>query len=358
MLIGGSIMTISLAEFFKQLTSNPAFLITVTLVLGVILVNGWTDAPNAIATCVSTRAISPKKAIIMAAVFNFLGVFVMTLISNAVAETIYKMVDFGNNPKTALIALCAALVAIVVWATAAWAFGIPTSESHALIAGISGAAIALQGGSGINGHEWIKVIYGLFLSSILGFGLGFLIIKLVNFICKGMDRRKTNLVFEKAQIGAGAAMAFMHGAQDGQKFMGVFLLGAFLAKGQGNLSEFIIPIWLMVLCSFIMALGTSIGGYKIIKTVGMGMVKLGKPQGFAADIAAVICIMLATFTGIPVSTTHTKTTSIMGVGAAKRINSVNWSVVKEMVYAWILTFPGCGLLGFIMSYLFMLLFTV
>ncbi len=349
-------MTIVFTEFLEQLISNPALLITVVLVLGVILVNGWTDAPNAIATCVSTRSIRPRNAIIMAAVFNFLGVFVMTLISNAVAQTIYKMVDFGDDPKVALIALCAALFAIVVWATAAWAFGIPTSESHALIAGISGAAIALQGGQGINGQEWIKVIYGLFLSSILGFGIGYLVTKIINSICKNMDRRNTNKFFEKAQVAGGAAMAFMHGAQDGQKFMGVFMLGVFLAKGQGNITEFNIPYWLMILCSVIMALGTSIGGYKIIKTVGMGMVKLGKPQGFGADLAAAICLFLASSLGIPVSTTHTKTTAIMGVGAAKRMSSVNWSVVKEMVVAWILTFPGCGLLGFIMSYIFMKIF--
>jgi PiT family inorganic phosphate transporter len=354
--IGGAIMTITLADFLKQLTSNPALLITVVLTLGVILVNGWTDAPNAIATCVSTRSIGPKKAIIMAAVFNFLGVFVMTMISKAVAQTIYKMVDFGDDPKLALIALCAALFAIVVWATAAWAFGIPTSESHALIAGVSGAAIALQGGQGINGGEWIKVVYGLFLSSILGFGIGYFVTKIINFICKDMDKRKTSKFFQKAQVAGGAAMAFMHGAQDGQKFMGVFMLGVFLAKGQGNVTEFDIPYWLMILCSVVMALGTSIGGYKIIKTVGMGMVKLGKPQGFAADIAGAICLYLASALGIPVSTTHTKTTAIMGVGAAKRISSVNWSVVKEMVFAWILTFPGCGLLGFIMSYLFMKIF--
>lgn len=349
-------MTIVFTEFLKQLVTNPALFITVVLVLGVILVNGWTDAPNAIATCVSTRSISPRNAIIMAAVFNFLGVLVMTMISNAVAETIYNMVDFGDDPKLALIALCAALFAIVVWATAAWAFGIPTSESHALIAGVSGAAIALQGGQGINGQEWIKVIYGLFLSSILGFGIGYIVIKVINFICKDMDKRKTNKVFEKAQIAGGAAMAFMHGAQDGQKFMGVFMLGVFLAKGQGNITEFTIPYWLMVLCSLVMALGTSIGGYKIIKTVGMGMVKLGKPQGFAADMAGAICLFLASTSGIPVSTTHTKTTAIMGVGAAKRMSSVNWGVVKEMVFAWVLTFPGCGLLGFLMSYIFMKLF--
>ncbi|MDF2537660.1 MAG: putative rane protein [Herbinix sp.] len=349
-------MSISLADFISQLISNPALFITVLLVLGVILVNGWTDAPNAIATCVSTRSIGPKSAIIMAAVFNFLGVFVMTLVNNAVAQTIYKMVDFGDNSKNALIALCAALFAIVVWATAAWVFGIPTSESHALIAGITGAAIALQGGQGINGNEWIKVIYGLFLSSILGFGLGFFITRLTGFICKPMDRRKTTRFFRTAQVTGGATMAFMHGAQDGQKFMGVFLLGVFLAKGQGNITSFEVPIWLMILCSVVMALGTSIGGYRIIKTVGMGMVKMDTFQGFSADFAATICLLLASFAGIPVSTTHTKTTAIMGVGASKRLSNVNWGVVKEMTAAWILTFPGCGLLGFIMSYIFMKIF--
>lgn len=349
-------MTISLPDFLHQLISNPALLITVILTLGVILVNGWTDAPNAIATCVSTRAIGPKKAIIMAAIFNFLGVFVMTLISKAVAQTIYNMVDFGGDTHYALIALCAALFAIVVWATAAWAFGIPTSESHALIAGVTGAAIALQGIHGINGSEWIKVVYGLFLSSIIGFGLGFIITKLLAILCKKMDKRTTTSFFQKAQIGGGAAMAFMHGAQDGQKFMGVFMLGVFLAKGQGNVTNFEIPIWLMLLCSVVMALGTSIGGYKIIKTVGMGMVKLGTYQGFAADAAAAISLLAATVFGIPVSTTHTKTTAIMGVGAAKRISSVNWSVVKEMVAAWILTFPGCGLLGYLMAKIFMIIF--
>ena len=349
--------SISLPEFLQQMVSNPAFAITVLLTLGVILVNGWTDAPNAIATCVSTRSISARGAILMAAVFNFLGVLVMTLVNATVAETIYKMVDFGGDTHQALIALCAALFAIVTWATAAWKFGIPTSESHALIAGISGAAIALHNGlSGINGAEWIKVIYGLGLSTVLGFGMGWITVKLTEMICRRMDRRKTQGFFQGAQITGGAAMAFMHGAQDGQKFMGVFLLGCFLAQGQGNVTNFQIPIWLMVLCSLVMALGTSIGGYRIIKAVGMDMVKLEKYQGFSADLAGAGCLLVSSLTGIPVSTTHTKTTAIMGVGAAKRLSSVNWGVAKEMVWTWVLTFPGCGLIGFSMAKLFMWIF--
>lgn len=350
-------MTVSLSEFLEQITSNSALLITVVLTLGVVLVNGWTDAPNAIATCVSTRSLSPKKAIIMAAVFNFLGVFVMTMVNKAVAETIYNMVDFRGNSGDALIALCAALFAIVIWASAASYFGIPTSESHALIAGISGAAIALQGGfGGINGNEWIKVLYGLVISTVMGLSLGYLTTKTIELLCRRADRRKADEVFKKGQILGGAAMAFMHGAQDGQKFMGVFMLGMFLANGQSDVTSFAIPIWLMVLCSFVMALGTSIGGYRIIKTVGMGMVKLEKYQGFAADVAAALCLLVSSVAGIPVSTTHTKTTAIMGVGASKRMSAVNWGVVKEMVMAWVLTFPGCGLVGFLMAHLFMKIF--
>ena len=163
----------SLSQFIQQLSSSPALWVTVILTLGVILVNGWTDAPNAIATCVTTRAMRPRMAIAMAAVFNFLGVFVMTLISPKVAETIYNMVDFGSNAHEALVALCAAMFAIVVWAVLAWAFGIPTSESHALIAGLTGSAIAMHGNlDGVNGAEWAKVLFGLVFSLAIGFFLG------------------------------------------------------------------------------------------------------------------------------------------------------------------------------------------
>ncbi len=350
-------MDIDFSSFLSQITTNPMLAITALLTLGVILVNGWTDAPNAIATCVSTRAIKAGPAILMAAVCNFLGVLVMTLINSKVAMTIYNMVDFGANAQEATAALCAALFAIVVWATAAWRFGIPTSESHALIAGLSGAAIALHGSmEGINGSEWIKVIYGLLLSSVLGFGAGFLCTKGIEGIFRKTDKNKSVKFFKGAQIFGGGTMAFMHGAQDGQKFMSVFLLGIFLASGNAGVNEFTIPIWLMILCSVVMGLGTSIGGYRIIKSVGMDMVKLEPYQGLSADIGAAACLLLSSLTGIPVSTTHTKTTAIMGVGASKRMSAVNWGVVREMGLAWVLTFPGCGLLGFVMAKLFMLWF--
>jgi PiT family inorganic phosphate transporter len=344
-------------DFLSQMLANPLLFVAVVLTLGVILVNGWTDAPNAIATCVVTRCMPPRAAILMAAVFNFLGVFVMTKISNEVAVTITSMVNFGENSgRTIIIVLCAAMLAIVAWATLAWVFGIPTSESHALIAGLTGGAMALSGMDAIVWDQWLKVVYGIGISIALGFGLAWLIGKLVTVICYKADRPKTEPVFKGAQIAGAAAMAFMHGAQDGQKFMGVFMLGVFLANGQGNVTNFTIPIWLMIFCSLVMGLGTSIGGYRIIKSVGMDMVKLEKYQGFSADLAAAACLMVSSLTGIPVSTTHTKTTAIMGVGAAKRLSSVNWSVVKEMVMTWILTFPGCGIIGFLMAKLFMWLF--
>lgn len=350
-------MSIAFSDFISQLFTNPSLFIITALISGVILVNGWTDAPNAIATCVSTRCLSPKKSIIMAAVFNFLGVFTMTLINSTVAQTIYNIVDFGNDTIAALTALSAALVAIVTWAVLAWLFGIPTSESHALIAGLSGSAIAIQGGiAGINGAEWVKVLYGIVISTILGFGMGYGITKLIETICKRIDRRKTTNFFKGTQILGGASMAFMHGAQDGQKFMGVFLLGVALANGSAGASTFAIPLWLMLYCSLLMTLGTSIGGYKIIKTVGMKMTKLEVYQGAAADMAGAGCLLVSSVFGLPVSTTHTKTTAIMGVGASKRLSNVNWGVVKEMVFAWILTFPGCGLLGYLATLIFMQIF--
>ena len=351
----------SIVVFWNQMLGNPLLFIAVALTFGVILVNGWTDAPNAIATCVVTRCMSPRAAILMAAVFNFLGVFLMTLLNATVAETITKMVDFGSDPNLAIIALSAALFAIVLWATLAWLFGIPTSESHALIAGLTGSAIAVSGSfSSVNGNEWIKVVYGIGISVVLGFGLGWLVCKGVTLLFRNADRPKTEPFFRGAQIVGAASMAFMHGAQDGQKFMGVVLLCVYMSQGQALPKDIDIAgdyMWLMILCSVVMAAGTAMGGKKIIKSVGMDMVKLEKYQGFSADIAAALSLLICSVFSLPVSTTHAKTTSIMGVGAVKRVSAINFGVVKEMVLTWVLTFPGCGLVGFLMTKLFMFIFT-
>ena len=362
-------MIITFGEFTAGVFSDPPFLITVILTLCVVLVNGWTDAPNAIATAVSTRSIGPRSAVALAAVFNFLGVSVMTSVNARIAITISGIANFGTSTDSvseyATTALCAALFAIIVWSVAAWRFGIPTSESHALIAGLSGAAIALNGSfSGININEWLKVIYGLVLSTAIGFAMGWFTAKAVELAANSaikitgtFNRPKVNRFFEKAQIFGAASTAFMHGAQDGQKFIGVFILGMMLSKNLPVESrELQIPIWLMIICSSVMAIGTLIGGGRIIKSVGMDMVRLKKYQGFASDTAASLCLLISSLFGIPVSTTHTKTTAIMGVGAAKRISSVNWSVAKEMVLTWVLTFPGCGIIGYAAAKLFMLVF--
>jgi PiT family inorganic phosphate transporter len=347
-------VTIEWATFIAELASNPVLVAVTLLNIGVIVVNGATDAPNAIATVVSTRAMKPKLAILMAAVCNFLGLLLVSLVTSAVAHTIFNMVDFGGNSQQALIALTAAMIAIIVWGAAAWWFGIPTSQSHSLIAGLTGAAIALQGGFGaINGGEWMKVVYGILLSTLLGFFLGWANSKIVGRVCRNMDRKRTTKVFRWAQVASGAGVAFMHGAQDGQKFMSIFVLAITLATGVGQADQMVLPIWLMFFCALNMGIGTAVGGERIIKSVGLDMVKLEPFQGFAASAATFFCLMLSTFAGLPVSTTHTNTTAIMGVGAAKRKSAVKWGIAVDMVKTWVLTFPGCGLLGFAFAHLFL-----
>ncbi len=355
-------MDLSFLTFWGNLLQNPLLALAVALTLGVILVNGWTDAPNAIATCVVTRCMSARAAIFMAAAFNFLGVLAMSILNNSVSEKITKMVNFGTDYKVATIALSAALFAIVLWAVLAWLFGIPTSESHALIAGLTGSAIAVSGGfSGVNVNEWISVLIGIVVSVLLGFGLGWIICKCVKLAFRKMERKNTEKVFRVAQICGAAGMSFMHGAQDGLKFMGVIILAVFFSNNMDPalMSEIDVTrdlIWLMLLCSIVMGLGTMMGGKKIIKSVGMDMVKLEKYQGFSADLASTISLLFCSLTGLPVSTTHAKTTAIMGVGAEKRLSAINFAVVKEMVLTWVLTFPGCGLVGFLMTKLFLLIF--
>lgn len=349
---------IDLSMFLGELLSNPILLIVSLLNIGVILVNGATDAPNAIATAVSTRAMSSRRAIIMAAICNFIGLLVISFVSSAVAQTIFSMVDFGGDSHTALIALMAAMIAIIVWGVTAWWFGIPTSQSHSLIAGLTGAAIALIGSfDAINWSEWVKVIYGILLSTLMGFALGWIFFKIIRRTFANANRQRANAFFKWAQIIAGAGVAFMHGAQDGQKFMSIFVLAIMMAMGMGNqVADMTLPIWLMVLCALSMGLGTALGGERIIKNVGMDMVKMESFQGFAASLSTCVSLIVATFGGLPVSTTHTNTTAIMGVGAAKNPKSVKWSIAIDMVKTWVLTFPGCGLLGFLFAKLFLLIF--
>ncbi len=336
----------------------------VALTLGVIFVNGWTDAPNAIATAVSTRSLTARNGVILAAVMNFVGVFGMTMINDKVAESISKMFDFEKAAQTSgdanapVVALAAAMFAIVLWAVIAWYFGIPTSESHALIAGLTGSAIALGGLSAVNMNEWQRVFVGLGVSSVMGMGSGYIIAKIVELCCRRRNRRRSNSFFRFGEKIFASIMAILHGAQDGQKFMAVFMLGLYLngLVSKDASGAFDIPAWVMILCSLIMGLGTSIGGYRIIKSVGMDMVKLEVHQGFASDVAGAVCLLFSSLKGIPLSTTHTKTMSMVGVACSRRASSVDWSVVKEMGYAWVLTFPLCGFVGFVMTKIFLFIF--
>lgn len=327
--------------------------IVVILICGSIFVNGWTDAPNAIATVVSTRVLSPRKAIVLGAVFNFLGVFLM---GSAVAQTTASIVEIGVG-KEALVTLGAAQLSIIIWALSAWRYGIPTSESHALIASLMGAGISLSGIDAFNSTSLKKVLIGLVISSLVGFVLGFLGSKSIVSLFRNVKRRAANKFFSKGQIMSASLMAFSHGAQDGQKFMGVLYLALVIGGVYPeNLTEVMdIPVWMMLLCSTLMAAGTSIGGYRIIKTMGIDMVQLEKYQGFAAEVVASGSMLIATSLGIPLSTTNTKGSAMMGAGASKGIKRVNWGIAREMMTAWIPTFPACLLLGYVFATSFRLI---
>ena len=251
---------ITFASFLEILAGNPFLAVVMVLILGSIFVNGSTDAANAIAEPVGTRSIGVTQAIVMSVICNFVGLVGMTLISTAVADTMSGMVDFGGDTHAALIALAAATVAIVGWGLGAWVFGIPTSESHALIAGLTGAALAVHGGlQGVNLEEWLKVVYGLVLSTVLGFAMGWAISKVIPYLCRHSDRRRTNDFFGRMQVLGAAGVALMHGAQDGQKFMSTAMMAILLAAGQSSMAGVKFPLWIMVLCAGVMAIGTAVG---------------------------------------------------------------------------------------------------
>lgn len=325
-------------------------IIFTVLVLSVILVNGTTDAPNAISTCVSTRSMSPKGALMLAAICNLLGSVVMTLISSKVAGTVYGMVDLSSSPKNALASICAGLFSVVVWALIALKFGIPTSESHALLAGLTGAAVASSMSfEVISVSHWLLVIFGLFLSTLPAFLLARVIYSIMIRFLSGRDRRRTIKYFMRAQRISAAWSAFLHGAQDSQKFMGVFMLGLSITRGNFSDELFEIPLHIVLCCSLVMTLGTLIGGIKIIKKVGLEMVELDAAGGTAADMASSAVLLLCSLCGIPVSTTHSKSCAMMGVGTKSR--GTDKKIVAEMLLAWILTFPICATIGFCLSYL-------
>lgn len=323
---------------------DVALIVVLLLVLAAEFVNGWTDAPNAIATVVSTRVLRPSHAVVMAAVLNIVGALVT---GTAVAATIGKgIVDPGviNLPVVA-----AAMLTIVTWSTVAWRYGLPTSESHELIAGLTGAGLAAAGPSALLWGGWQKVLIGLGFSTLLGFSLSVVVMVALYWLLRRATPTSVRSIFSKLQILSAAFMAFSHGSNDGQKFMGAFALALVLG---GAMTQFQVPFWVILLCGALMGLGTAWGGWRIIHTMGFRLTKLEPVNGFAAESAAGSAIVLASLFGIPLSTTHTINISIMGVGATRRLSAVRWGVGGRIVAAWILTFPICFGLGWLLAWLF------
>jgi PiT family inorganic phosphate transporter len=325
---------------------NLLLFIVLALILAAEFVNGWTDSPNAIATVVSTRVLSPYQALIMATVLNAVG----AMSGTAVAATIGK--DIVRPDTINLMTVGAAMVGIVFWSTLAWYYGMPTSESHALIAGLTGAALATAGPESLVATGWNKVAIGLLFSTFLGFFGGLLLMAALYRILAHRRPGSVRKVFGRLQILSAAFMAFSHGSNDGQKFIGVFTLSLLLG---GIIPEFKVPLWVILLCAVTMGVGTAVGGWRIVKTMGLKLTKLEPVHGFAAETAAALTIELATRLGIPLSTTHTINTAIIGVGATRRLSAVRWGVTLEIVTAWVLTFPICGIIGWVATKLFMLL---
>ena len=304
--------------------------------------NGWTDAPNAIATVVSTRVMRPHHAVVMAAVLNAAGAFAGT----AVAATIGK--GILRSEAIDIETVGAAMMGIVIWSTVAWYYGLPTSESHGLVAGQAGAGLATAGPSVLLWEGWRKVLIGLVFSTFLGFLIAIGLMIAILWIFRRTHVGTVRRIFGRLQVVSAALMAFSHGSNDGQKFIGVFTLALVLG---GILPHFAVPWWVILVCALTMGVGTAVGGWRIIKTLGLRLTKLEPVHGFAAETAAGLTIQGAALLGIPLSTTHTISTAIMGVGASRRLSAVRWGVAGNLVIAWVLTFPICGLIAYVTALL-------
>ncbi|MDO5715665.1 MAG: anion permease [Tissierellia bacterium] len=338
-----------ISNFASQL-KNPVFLILFFIILGIVFVNGYTDASHSIVNSLSARTLSIDHSIYIVTIFNFLGVLMITPLAPTVVRTIYRMFSFGEDPKQALVGITAALISIVIWSLTCLILGIVASESHSLIAGLTGAALAISPGlSGINLSQWIKVFFGLILSTLVSFVIGYLIVEIIKSLCQYSDRRKTKRYFGWGQIMGTGLVAFLHGAQDGQKFIAVFLMAmSYVDHFNDGTSLSYLSVVIFIVAIFL-GIGTFTGGHVIVKSFGFDLLKLENFEGFAGDLASIISLIIALIFGLPVSTTHTSTTAIMGVGASKRLSNVNWSYVRKMGLSWILVFPGCGLLAFLIT---------
>jgi PiT family inorganic phosphate transporter len=314
------------------------------LVLAAEFVNGWTDAPNAIATVVSTRVMSLRTAIIMAVVMNIIG----AISGTAVATTIGTGIIDPSLITLPIIA--AALLSIVIWSSVAAQFGLPTSETHALVAGLAGAGLAVAGPEALLFSGWIKISIGLVASSLLGFGVAYVTSKAIFLIGLKSEWRPgpARKAFNRLQIVSAGLMAYNHGMNDGQKFIGVFTIALVIG---GVLPAFKVLWWVALLCAVVMGIGTSFGGKGIISMLGEKMTNITSWQGFSSEISASAVIFGASLAGVPISTTHTISTSIMGVAASRRMGAVRWFHAKNIVYAWIITFPICGAIGYVTAWI-------
>ncbi len=336
-----------------------------TLLLFVLLtalvfeyINGFHDSANAIATVVSTKVLTPRAAIVWAAVFNLWG----ALAGTAVASTIGKgLVDTHVITTGSILG---ALLGAILWNLLTWWLGLPSSSSHALVGGLCGAALASSGGDWSvlkwSTGLWPKVVLPMFLSPLMGFAGGAILMIVLTIALKRVTPRRVGWFFGKAQLASAGFMGYAHGSNDAQKTMGIITLTLFTATRAGQflhlpawasflrVPEFkAVPWWVVVTCAATMAAGTAVGGWRIIRTMGYSMVKLQPVNGFAAETTAALIICGASSLGIPVSTTHVISTSIMGVGATKRLSAVKWGVVERIVWAWVLTLPVTGILGFL-----------
>ena len=324
--------------------------ISIVIVLIVILtfifdfINGFHDTATAVATSITTKALTPKRAILICAIFNFIGAFTGTKVAETVGNNI---VNSQSIPQWVILCV---LIGSIIWNLITWYFGIPSSSSHALIGALVGGGIAYT--CTFDVVNWYNlfhsVVLWLFLSPIIGLVVGYLLMTLLNFILKPFKINVVNRLFRKLQIVAGAFMALNHGGNDAQKSMGIITMALF---GAGCIDAFKVPTWVIVGCALSMALGTSLGGKRIIRTMGHGVTKLTPVSGFAAQTGAACVILVASLFHAPVSTTHIMTTTIMGVGTSKRFKSVKWGVAQSIVWAWVLTIPITALLSGILIFI-------
>ncbi len=314
--------------------------VIIILIIGLALIfdfiNGFHDTANAIATSVSTRAMTPRTAIIMAAVLNFCGAMYSTGVAHTIGSDIVRSADHVDE-----LVLTAALAGSIIWNLFTWYLALPSSSSHSLVGGIMGAVLVSKGVGGLNYMGILKIVLSLILSPIIGMVTGCIIMTILYYIFRKTAPSTINHKFKKMQIVSAAMMAFSHGSNDAQKSMGIITLA--LLSG-GYIAVFDVPTYVKILAALSMGLGTAFGGWKIIKTVGTKIFKLEPISGFASDLNSSLIIFSATLMALPVSTTHVVSGSIMGVGSAKRVNAVRWGVAQQMAIAWIMTIPATALL--------------